>query len=143
MDALVSHGQLSGVGEDGILAIELRDLTVRFESTSTRPLLAVDRASFAVPSGEFVSIVGISGCGKTTILNLLAGLLPEGSEGEIRVLGKSPFAGNPDVAYMLARDSLLPWRTALGNATYGLEIRHVAKEERERQSRELLGRVGL
>jgi NitT/TauT family transport system ATP-binding protein len=143
MDALVSHDQLSGVGEDSVLAIELRDLTVRFESTAAHPLLAVDRASFAVSSGEFVSIVGMSGCGKTTILNLLAGLLLEGSEGEIRVLGKSPFAGNPDVAYMLARDSLLPWRTALGNATYGMELRNIGKNEREARAVALLNRVGL
>jgi NitT/TauT family transport system ATP-binding protein len=143
MDALVSQSQPSGIVEGGVLAIELRDLTVRFKSTTARPLLAVDRASFAVSPGEFVSIVGPSGCGKTTILNLLAGLLPEGSEGEIRVLDKSPFDGNPDIAYMLARDSLLPWRTTLGNAAYGMEIRNVGKNEREARAASLLNRVGL
>jgi NitT/TauT family transport system ATP-binding protein len=143
MDALVSQSQPSGIGEDGVLAIELRDLTVRFESTAARPLLAVDGASFAVSQGEFVSIVGLSGCGKTTILNLLAGLLLEGSEGEVRVLGKTPSAGNPDIAYMLARDSLLPWRTALGNATYGMELRSIGKSEREARAVALLKQVGL
>jgi NitT/TauT family transport system ATP-binding protein len=143
MDALVSHSALSGSSEEKVPAIELRDLTVWFEVATAHPLLAVDRASFVVAAGEFVSIVGPSGCGKTTILSMLAGLLSERSEGEIRVLGKSPFAGNPDIAYMLARDSLLPWRTTLGNATYGMEIRNVGKSEREERAVGLLRRVGL
>jgi NitT/TauT family transport system ATP-binding protein len=144
MDARVSQGQSSNSKEGRSPAIELRDLTVRFESNTARPLLAVDHASFAVSTGEFVSIVGPSGCGKTTILNLLAGLLPlQGAEGEIRVLGKSPSAGSPDIAYMLARDSLLPWRTTLGNAAYGMEIRNVGRSEREARALSLLRRVGL
>jgi NitT/TauT family transport system ATP-binding protein len=144
MDALVSQSQLSGINEAISPAIEVRGLTVRFESTTARPLLAIDRASFAVSPGEFVSIVGPSGCGKTTILNLLAGLLSlKESEGGIRVLGKSPSDGNPDIAYMLARDSLLPWRTALGNAAYGMEIRNIGKSEREARAVALLKQVGL
>jgi NitT/TauT family transport system ATP-binding protein len=143
MDAFVSDLALSRRSEELFPAIELRDLTVRFEATAARPLLAVDRASFVVSAGEFVSIVGPSGCGKTTILNLLAGLLFERPEGQIRVLGKSPFAGNPDIAYMLARDSLLPWRTTLGNAAYGMEIRNVGRSEREERAVALLQRVGL
>jgi NitT/TauT family transport system ATP-binding protein len=126
----------------GGAAIRLRDLTVRFGSGATA-VLAVDRVSMTIRPGEFVSLVGPSGCGKTTILNLLTGLLPVATEGEVSILGKSPSPGNPDIAYMLARDSLLPWRTALGNASYGLEIRHVAKEEREAKAQVLLERVGL
>jgi NitT/TauT family transport system ATP-binding protein len=126
----------------GGAAIRLRDQKVRF-GTGATAVLAVDRVSMSIRPGEFVSLVGPSGCGKTTILNLLTGLLPVTTEGEVSILGKSPHAGNPDIAYMLARDSLLPWRTALGNASYGLEIRHVPKEEREKRARELLERVGL
>jgi ABC-type sugar transport system ATPase subunit len=111
-------------------AIELRNLTVRFGVGSDHPVLAVDRVSLTLAPGEFVSLVGPSGCGKTTILNLLTGLLAEHPEGEYSVLGKPPIAGNPDIAYMLARDSLLPWRTTLGNAAYGMEIRNVPKVAR-------------
>ncbi|KAB2910438.1 MAG: ABC transporter ATP-binding protein [Hyphomicrobiaceae bacterium] len=124
-------------------AILVRDLTVRFGGGAAPPVLAVDRVSLSLKSGEFVSLVGPSGCGKTTILNLLTGLLPVAMEGKVTILGKPPRPGNPDIAYMLARDSLLPWRTALGNAAYGLEIRNVPVQQREAQARELLARVGL
>ena len=118
-------------------AISIADLTVRFGD-----VLAVDNASIEIADGEFVSIVGPSGCGKTTILNLLTGLVPL-TQGRISLLGKTPVVGNPDVAYMLARDSLLPWRSALDNASYGMEIRGVAPAERERRARALLAEVGL
>jgi NitT/TauT family transport system ATP-binding protein len=118
-------------------AISIADLTVRFGD-----VLAVDNASLEVADGEFVSIVGPSGCGKTTILNLLTGLVPL-QQGKVELLGKTPSVGNPDVAYMLARDSLLPWRSALDNAAYGMEIRGVGEAERERRARALLAEVGL
>ena len=118
-------------------AISISGLTVRFGE-----VLAVDNASLDVADGEFVSIVGPSGCGKTTILNLLTGLVPL-QDGRISLLGKTPAVGNPDVAYMLARDSLLPWRSALDNAAYGMEVRGVAEAERGRRARELLAEVGL
>lgn len=124
-------------------AIVLRDLVMRFGVGTAHPVLAVDRVSLTLKPGEFVSLVGPSGCGKTTILNLLTGLLGEVPEGDVRVLGKAPSAGNPDIAYMLARDSLLPWRTALGNAAYGMEIRNVPKPDREARALDLLRRVGL
>ena len=118
-------------------AISIADLSVRFGD-----VLAVDDASLDVGDGEFVSIVGPSGCGKTTILNLLTGLVPL-HHGKISLLGKTPAIGNPDVAYMLARDSLLPWRSALDNAAYGMEIRGVGEQERDRRARALLAEVGL
>ena len=124
-------------------AIALNDLTMRFGAGTETPVLAVDRVSFSLAPGEFVSLVGPSGCGKTTILNLLTGLLHEEHEGDVRVLGKKPRSGNPDIAYMLARDSLLPWRTALGNAAFGMEVQGVARPERQARALELLKQVGL
>ena len=119
-------------------AISIAGLTVRFGPQ----LVAVDNASLDVAPGEFLAIVGPSGCGKTTMLNLLTGLLPLDT-GAITILGKRPFAGNPEVAYMLARDSLLPWRSTLDNACYGMEIRGVPPQERDERARALLARVGL
>ena len=118
-------------------AISIKDLTVRFGD-----VLAVDNVSLEFEEGDFISVVGPSGCGKTTILNMLTGLMPV-QQGKITMLGKTPFAGNPDIAYMLARDCLLPWRTALGNAMYGMEMRGVDPEESEHHARELLAHVGL
>ena len=116
---------------------------MRFGVGTANPVLAVDHVSLSLRPGEFVSLVGPSGCGKTTILNLLTGLLSDAHDGDVRVLGQVPRAGNPDIAYMLARDSLLPWRTTLGNAAYGMEIRNVPKAEREARALDLLARVGL
>lgn len=118
-------------------AIRVSDVSVRFG-----PVTAVTRANFELQAGEFLSIVGPSGCGKTTLLNLLTGLMPV-QEGQVEILGKAVRPGNPDVAYMLARDCLLPWRSALGNAVYGMEARGVAREPREAKARDLLQRVGL
>ena len=96
-----------------------------------------------VADGEFVSLVGPSGCGKTTLLNLCAGLVRHTGQGSIRVVGGLPGEGNPQVAYMLARDSLLPWRTALENAAFGLQVRGVAAAERRTRAQAMLAEVGL
>lgn len=119
-------------------AISIDKLTIRFGPQ----VLAVDDFSLDIQEGEFVSIVGPSGCGKTTVLNQLTGLLPP-QQGQISILGQRPHAGNPALAYMLARDCLLPWRTALSNASYGMEIRGVPKAKAQARARELLARVGL
>ena len=107
-------------------------------------VLAVDDVSLVVAPGEFVSIVGPSGCGKTTLLNLAAGLLPpEVARGTMLVGGAPPLRGSRDIAYMLARDALCPWRTALGNAELGAEIRGVAPEVRRARALDLLDKVSL
>jgi len=134
--------QPSGDRPDGTNAVELNGLTVQFPSASGA-VAAIGGLSFSVKAGEFVSLVGPSGCGKTTILNVLAGLAGGHSKGEVRVLGKHPKSGNPDVAYMLARDSLLPWRTTLENACYGLELRGVPLAERRDRAGAILDRIGL
>jgi len=81
--------------------------------------------SLTLREGEIVSIVGPSGCGKTTLLNTLCGLLTPDS-GRIRWHGREVSGQPQNVGYMLQKDLLLPWRTALGNAMLGLEIRGVA-----------------
>jgi NitT/TauT family transport system ATP-binding protein len=87
--------------------------------------------------------VGPSGCGKTTILNLLAGIVQPIGSGTIHINGESPEIGSSDVAYMLARDSLLPWRTALGNAGFGLEARGKDKNYCNKKATYMLAEVGL
>lgn len=119
-------------------AIDLAGLCVKFSASIT----AIESLSLRVYDKEFVSIVGPSGCGKTTVLNVLAGLI-NGYEGQALVRGQSPRSGNPQVAYMLARDSLFPWRTAMENAAYGMEIRGVSAQARIERARELLLKVGL
>ena len=98
--------------------------------------------SLSLREGEIVSIVGPSGCGKTTLLNTLCGLLTPDS-GRIRWHGREVTGQPQNVGYMLQKDLLLPWRTALGNAMLGLEIRGVAANEAEDRTRALLDQLGL
>ena len=137
----LAHEPLAAVDLPPTIAI--RDLTMRFGAGTADAVLAVDNVSLSLAPGEFVSLVGPSGCGKTTILNLLTGLLKEEADGDVRVLGRPPREGNPDIAYMLARDSLLPWRTARDNAAFGMEVRGLPRRERETRARDLLQQVGL
>lgn len=98
--------------------------------------------SLTLREGEIVSIVGPSGCGKTTLLNTLCGLLVPDS-GHISWYGREVLGQPQNVGYMLQKDLLLPWRTALGNTMLGLEIRGVAPSEAEDRSRAMLDQLGL
>jgi len=122
----------------GTAAIVAQD--IRFKVPGGPEVLA--GIDLTVNDGEFVVIVGPSGCGKTTFLNMVAGLQPY-SAGRLSVAGAPPRAGRRDTAYALARDALLPWRSALGNVELALQIRGVAPAERRRRAAETLAKVGL
>lgn len=98
--------------------------------------------SFSVPKGRFVSIVGPSGGGKTTLFNILAGLL-EPTGGQVMVAGQPVGASKRQVGYMLQKDLLLPWRTVLENVTVGLEITGLDRREREVRAIPKLQQYGL
>ncbi len=101
---------------------------------------AVRDVTLTVGAGEFVSVVGPTGCGKSTLLNVAAGLLAP-STGSVQVFG-APLAGiNTRAGYMFQTESLMPWRTALGNVMAGLEFRGVADARTHAEA--WLRRVGL
>lgn len=91
---------------------------------------------------EFVALVGPSGCGKTTVLNMVAGLIHP-SAGSVTLDGRAPRLGDNDVGYLLARDALLPWRSALRNVMLPMEVRGTSRHEAEARSRKILTEVGL
>ncbi|MEO8526388.1 MAG: ABC transporter ATP-binding protein [Caldimonas sp.] len=101
---------------------------------------AVRDVTLAVGAGEFVSVVGPTGCGKSTLLNVAAGLLGP-STGTVDVFGEKLVGINRRAGYMFQADSLMPWRTALGNVAAGLEF-HGA-DDASAQALEWLKRVGL
>ena len=98
--------------------------------------------SFSLGQGEIVSIVGPSGCGKSTLLNLLCGLTPL-SAGAVAWHGGESHGMPKRVGYMLQKDLLLPWRTALRNVTLSLEIHNVSARQRTERARQLLDMIGL
>ncbi|GAA0997328.1 ABC transporter ATP-binding protein [Acrocarpospora macrocephala] len=108
----------------------------------TRDLVALQGIDVEIHSGQFVALVGASGCGKTTMLNMLAGLVHPTS-GEVVLDGTAPELPNMDIGYMFARDALLPWRTARKNVELPLETRGWNRRERQDRAREMLELVGL
>jgi NitT/TauT family transport system ATP-binding protein len=98
--------------------------------------------SFTLDAGKIVSIVGPSGCGKTTLLNVLSGLIPP-SAGSISWYGQPLRGMPPRVGYMLQKDLLFPWRTALANVTLGLQIKGVARDDARQRAHVLLDQLGL
>ena len=103
---------------------------------------AVQEVSLSVAAGEFVSVVGPTGCGKSTLLNVGAGLL-QPSTGAVRVFGQPLQGINTRAGYMFQAESLMPWRTALGNVMAGLEFRGVLLADARAQAEDWLRRVGL
>src|SRR5215469_11167247 len=122
--------------------IEARDITLTYQ-TPSGAVPAVHGVSFGIESSEFLCIVGPSGCGKSTLLNMIAGFLKP-TDGEIRIGGR-PVAGSGLDRGVVFQDfaQLLPWRTALGNATFGLEMKGMAKAEREALAQRQLSLVKL
>jgi len=110
-------------------AIALSGVTVAYPTQGHDARTVLSGIDLTIPRGEFTALVGRSGCGKTTLLNLIAGLT-EPSAGSVTVLGTEPRAARKQLGFMLARDALLPWRTARRNVEYGLELRGVARAKR-------------
>jgi NitT/TauT family transport system ATP-binding protein len=105
-------------------------------------VVALDNINLEIQEGQFVALVGASGCGKTTLLNMLAGLVKP-TEGTIDLAGAAPKLPNMDIGYMFARDALLPWRTARKNIELPLEMRGWDRKARRDRAREMLELVGL
>jgi NitT/TauT family transport system ATP-binding protein len=125
-----------------MLGIEARNVDLVYD-TPTGTVKAVEDVSFAMKPSEFLCLVGPSGCGKSTMLNIIAGFLTP-SRGEILIDAK-PVKGHGMDRGVVFQDfaQLFPWRTALGNVTFGLEMKGVGKAERERIAMEQLELVKL
>ena len=97
-----------------------------------------------VQRGEFMCVIGHSGCGKTTVLNILAGL-DRPSAGVVLVDGKEIIGPSLDRAVVFQGHALLPWRTALGNVAYAVRSRwpRATKDEIDARARRAIGLVGL
>src|SRR5580658_1980711 len=107
--------------------LEFRNVTKRFANPRAQGtkgggfVIAVEGVTLSVADGEVVSLIGPSGCGKSTLLNMGSGLDPA-SSGEVYVDGVLVTKPNKQVAFMLQKDLLLPWRTIVENVELGQEI---------------------
>src|SRR6516165_3560814 len=121
-----------------VVRLEYRSVTMRFaDAKGGGPLTAVRGVSFSVRDAEVVSLIGPTGCGKSTLLNIGSGLTAP-SEGAAFVDGKRVAGPNAQVAFMLQKDLLLPWRTVAENVMFGVEIQGVPINERKRRAATLL-----
>ena len=123
-------------------AIELTGATKRFRTPSGALHTAVHDLDLTVAQGEFVAVVGPTGCGKSTTLTLVSGL-EEPTEGEVRVYGEPVRGIDPQVGFVFQQDAVFPWRTVLSNVMAGPRFRGVAAAEAKERARDWLGRVGL
>jgi NitT/TauT family transport system ATP-binding protein len=121
--------------------IEMRDVTKTFG-----PHLAVDKLSLNVRRGEIVVLLGQTGAGKSTVLNLIMGTTAP-STGQIRVAGFDPYTSFKELKGLLSvsfqTDRLLPWRTAVENVELGLLILGKSKAQARAHAKEWLARVRL
>ncbi len=118
--------------------VEVRDIT-KFYGTDVH---ALEKINLGIPVGQMTTFLGPSGCGKTTLLKIIAGLL-EPTSGEILIKGAPVSGPGPERAFVFQDFALLPWATVLRNVAFGLELRHEAKNEREKVARHYIAEVGI
>ena len=118
-------------------AVSVRNVTKNYGDVEALKNLSLD-----FPRGELTSLLGPSGCGKTTLLKIIAGLL-EPTSGEVEVNGKAVTGPGPDRAFVFQDFALLPWASVIRNVAFGLEMRGVAKSERENIAEKYIKDVGL
>jgi nitrate/nitrite transport system ATP-binding protein len=112
--------------------------------TPQGPLKVVDSFTLDIRKGEFVSLIGHSGCGKSTVLSMIAGLT-EVSDGGIALDGREVVAAGPDRGVVFQAPNLLPWLTARENVAVGVDrvYPHASPSERKDITEYYLARVGL
>ena len=117
-------------------------VATRHISKSYGEVEALRDLSLEFPKGQLTSLLGPSGCGKTTLLKIIAGLLAADS-GEVEVNGKAVTGPGNDRAFVFQDFALLPWASVMRNVAFGLELRGVAKSEREDIAQKYIHNVGL
>lgn len=117
--------------------VEVKNLTKYFGD-----LHVLDDISFNIKPGEFVCVVGPTGCGKTTFLNLLTRIyLP--TSGDLYIDGEPADVKKHNLAFVFQEPSYMPWLTVEKNLKFGLEIKNVPKDEIEQRVSKIIGLLGL
>ena len=148
VDHQLADSQVSGALPDGEAEIELRGVSKRFKARN-RDTLALTGIDLGIRKREFVTLLGQSGCGKTTMLRILAGLT-QPTAGEVPIAGRPLWRGDHrdddalrKLGLVFQDANLFPWYTVEENIALPLLLRKVAKRERRRRAHELGELVGL
>jgi NitT/TauT family transport system ATP-binding protein len=123
-------------------AIELINVTRRFVSPDGKSMTAMKDFNLTVMPGEFVAVVGPTGCGKSTTLNLVTGLVKP-SAGQVRVMGAPVQDIHPSIGFAFQTDALFPWKSVIDNVVAGPLYRGIEREKAYGMARKWLARVNL
>ena len=125
------------------MKVEVESLTKVFGTGKReKGVVALDDVYFSVKEKEFVCILGPSGCGKTTLIRIIAGL-EKPTKGKVLLDGKPITEPGRDRCMVFQEFALFPWRTVLGNVTFGLENMNIPKEERQEIAQRYIDMIGL
>ena len=123
------------------LDVTIRDVGMRFAAPGG-DVEALADCSLDIAAGSFTAIIGPNGCGKSSLLRLVAGLLPP-TTGSVTVDGRAPKPGDRRVGLCFQQPRLIPWRSTLENVALALELAGVPSDERRERATEALDQVGL
>lgn len=124
-------------------ALQVNGVSVIFPGQQPgEQVLALDKIDLTIRPGDFVVALGASGCGKTTLLNLMAGFLSP-SKGELLLGGRVITGPGSDRGVVFQKHALLPWLNVIENTEFGLKLQGVAKRERREIAANNLALVGL
>ena len=121
--------------------MEIKNISKTFFSKNGY-FTAVESVSFDVHDGEFLVLLGPGRCGKTVILNIIAGL-EEATDGQIIYDGKEWKGTNPDIAMVFQKTALMPFKTVMQNVELGMKFRGVPKAQRQEVAQRYINLVGL
>jgi len=121
--------------------IEVINVSKVFASKD-REVIALKDLSFSIQDGEFLVMVGASGCGKTTFLNLIAGFIKPNA-GQIFLQGREISGINPQCGMIFQHYALFPWKTVQENVEFGLKMKRLPKKNRRAKATEFIEMVGL
>jgi NitT/TauT family transport system ATP-binding protein len=121
--------------------IEIKNLSKSFHLNSKR-IEVLNKINLDIRRGEFITILGPNGCGKTTFLNAVSGI-DSPSTGCVTINKKMPDEATVGYVFQNYRDSMLPWRTVLGNVKFGLELQNIEKHKREEIAKKILKKFNL
>jgi NitT/TauT family transport system ATP-binding protein len=138
-EVMISRG-IDNAPKENPIALELRKVSKTFQSDTGAKVKALEGVNLLVRQGEFVTLVGATGCGKTTLLNLIAGL-DTADQGYLRLGDGLRFGDN--IAHVFQHYTLFPWRTVVSNVSFGLQMRGIPRTQRHSRAAALLTIVGL